>query len=144
MVSMVSWPTIVPQPPFVGNEHGDLWVFDSLEDPGVESFDTRDCEYFDSEGQRLRPVVNGYRVNLQLDQSEEADPEEVIGIILDYVERIQQRGDSTPEELDLLGAITESQVLSNSIALLRQLIQSKESSRGLGRIARRIKRSSSD
>ena len=82
-----------PASPFVVNDQGDLHVVESLEDPGVESYDALDFEYFDTQGKKLTATVVKRRVSLHLDVDAQPEPERLLGLIHAYVEAVISRGD---------------------------------------------------
>ena len=75
-------------PPFVGSERGDLWTFDDLAAHGIESFDVKDMEVFDSEGRVLRPVLNGFEVRYEPSPDSPPRPERLTTLIRVFFQRL--------------------------------------------------------
>jgi len=126
-----------PVPPFVVNDHGDLHVVESLEDPGVETFDAFEFEYFDAEGKRLRPTVVERRVSLHLDKDATPEAERLLGLIQAYVEAVIEQRDFREVDRVLLEEVQRAPTLREAIVALGRFIDANESRRMLGRLAKR-------
>lgn len=129
-----------PSPPIVVNDHGDLHIVDSIDNPGVESFDAMDFEYFDASGRKMRPLIDGYRVSLELDPSANPEPDHLRELIHAYVEEAMQRRDARPSDRGPAEDVLHSSDLADSIVTLRRFIEVRQSRGLLGRIASRKKR----
>jgi hypothetical protein len=125
------------EPPFVVNDHGDLHVVESLDDPGVESFDALDFEYFDAEGKKLSPTVVGYRVSLHLDTEADPEPERLADLIQAFVANVFARGDFREEDRVLLEQVEQASTLRDAVLALGTFIDARESRRAFGRLMRR-------
>ena len=126
-----------PEPPFVVNDHGDLHVIESLGDPGVESYDALEFEYFDAQGKRLVPTLAGRCVSLHQDTDAKAEPERLLELIHAYVEAVISRGRFREADRALLEAVQQAPTLRESIVALGCFIDANQSHRLLGRITRR-------
>jgi len=126
-----------PVPPFVVNDHGDLHVVESLENPGVETFDALEFEYFDAEGKKLRPTVVERRVSLHLDTDATPEPERLFGLIRAYVEAVIEQRDFREVDRLLLEEVQRAPMLREAIVALGSYIDANESRRMLGRLAQR-------
>jgi hypothetical protein len=126
-----------PVPPFVVNDHGDLHVVDSLEDPRVETFDALDFEYFDAEGKRLRATVTGRKVSLRLDTDAKPEPERLFGLIQTYIQSVAKRRKSRDPDDMLLEQVREATTLKDSIIALGRFITANESRTIVGRLMNR-------
>ena len=134
---LVTPPDPGPASPFVVNDHGDLHVVESLEDPGVESYDALDFEYFDAQGKKLTATVAKRRVSLHLDVDAKPEPERLLGLIHAYVEAVISRGDFREADRALLETVQQAPTLRESIVALGRFIDAKQSHRLLGRLTRR-------
>lgn len=80
-------------PPFVGNDHGDVWAFDELASHGVESFDAMQTDVFDSEGRILRPVVDGFSVQYEEAPGAVPQPDRLAALIRQFFHRLTKKRD---------------------------------------------------
>ena len=127
-------------PPFVVNDHGDLHVLDSSEHTGVEIYDAMHFEYFDAEGRKLRPIVEGYQVALELDADANPEPDRLRDLIQTYIEKAMRQRKTRPSDQELADAVLRCSNLPDSITALSRFIEARESRRLLGRIGTRKKR----
>jgi hypothetical protein len=125
----------VPVPPFLISDHGDLHVVDSLEHPGVETYDALEFEYFDAEGRRLRPIVEEPIVYLELDPDSDPEPERLLELIHAYVHGVIQRGVQDSDRVLLEETLTAPTLRESAIALKR-FLDAKESRSLLGWLSR--------
>ena len=126
-----------PEPPFVVNDHGDLHVVESLQNPSVEIYDASDFEYFDAQGKKLAPTVAGRRVSLHLDMDARPEPERLLALIHAYAEAVIRRGDFREVDRSLVEAIQQAPTLRESIIALGHFIDANQSHGLLSRLARR-------
>jgi hypothetical protein len=68
-----------------------MWAFDDLSRHGVESYDATETEVFDSEGRKLRPVINGYSVRYEVDPTARPDPDRLLELLQGFFPRMTKR-----------------------------------------------------
>jgi hypothetical protein len=80
-------------PPFIRNDQGDMWAFDHLSSHGIESFDAEVTEVFDSQGRRLRPIINGFDVQYVADLLAAPQPDRLFELLRQFFQRMTKKRD---------------------------------------------------